>query len=164
MPTLRLRPMTDDEFVTYRDRLVREYAQEHVQAGNWTAEEAEAKSAAQVDELLPQGLGTADMLLRIAEAAEGDQAGRRVGLVWLALRHLPDGTQGQAWIYDIEVDADQRGQGYGRALLVESEEELRRQGAPAVGLNVFGRNEVALGLYTSSGYQVTSQQMRKELG
>jgi ribosomal protein S18 acetylase RimI-like enzyme len=156
--------MTDDEFVTYRDRLVREYAQEHVLAGNWTAEEAEAKSAAQVDELLPEGLATPGTLLRIAETAAGDGAGRRVGLLWLALHQLPDGTPGQAWIYDIEVDADQRGQGYGRALLAEAEEELRRHGAPAVGLNVFGRNEVALGLYASSGYQVTSQQMRKELG
>jgi hypothetical protein len=92
--------MADGEFATYRDRLVREYAQERVLAGNWTAEEAEAKSAAQVDELLPQGLGTPGMLLRIAEATDGDGAGRRVGLVWLALRHLPDGTQGQARSYD----------------------------------------------------------------
>ena len=140
MPELRLRPMTDSEFAVYRDRLVREYAQGHVQAGNWTAEEAEAKSA------------------------EPGRVGDRVGLVWLALRRKPDGSLTPAWIYDIEVDAVHRGAGYGRALLTAAEEELRHRGAPAVGLNVFGHNQVALRLYTSSGYRVTSQQMLKELG
>ena len=164
MPELQLRPMTDGEFVTYRDRLIREYAHEHVRAGNWTAEEAEAKSAAQVDELLPEGLATPDTLLSIAESAEPGRVGERVGLLWLALRRSPDGSLASAWIYDIEVDAEHRGGGYGRALLAAAEEELRHRGAPAVGLNVFGHNEVALRLYASSGYRVTSQQMLKELG
>jgi GNAT superfamily N-acetyltransferase len=69
--------------------------------------------------------------------------GDRVGLVWLALRRKPDGSLASAWIYDIEVDAAHRGAGYGRALLTD---------------------QVALRLYTSSGYRVTSQQMLKELG
>ena len=62
------------------------------------------------------------------------------------------------------MDAVHRGAGYGRALLTAAEEELRHRGAPAVGLNVFGHNQVAVRLYTSSGYRVTSQQMLKELG
>ena len=35
--------------------------------------------------------------------------------------------------------------------------------AAAVGLNVFGSNRTGMALYASSGYEVTAQQMRKDL-
>jgi ribosomal protein S18 acetylase RimI-like enzyme len=65
------------------------------------------------------------------------------------------------WIYDIEVVPDQRGHGYGRALLGAAEGEAQRHGGDSIGLNVFGGNNVARGLYESSGYQVSAIQMRK---
>jgi hypothetical protein len=39
--------------------------------------------------------------------------------------------------------------------------EAQRQGGESIGLNVFGGNDVALGLYELSGYQMASIQMRK---
>ena len=83
-----------------------------------------------------------------------------MGVVWVALDRRP----GEAWIYDIEVNAEQRGKGYGRALLQAAEEEAARHGSKAIGLNVFGTNTVARQLYESSGYQITALNMRKELG
>jgi ribosomal protein S18 acetylase RimI-like enzyme len=65
------------------------------------------------------------------------------------------------WIYDIQVVPNQRGRGHGRALLEAAESEAQRRGGHSIGLNVFGGNDVALGLYESSGYQVASIQMRK---
>jgi len=56
MGNLVVRPMTSAEFEAFRSRLVREYAAAHVRAGNWTADEAEARSAEQTAELLPQGV------------------------------------------------------------------------------------------------------------
>jgi len=61
------------------------------------------------------------------------------------------------------VVAARRGQGFGRALLAAAEEEVRRHGIGALTLNVFGDNPTAISLYTSAGYQVTTQQMRKAL-
>jgi ribosomal protein S18 acetylase RimI-like enzyme len=47
--------------------------------------------------------------------------------------------------------------------MLAGEEECRRLGHRHLDLNVFGNNTTAINLYTSLGYTVTSQQMRKEL-
>jgi ribosomal protein S18 acetylase RimI-like enzyme len=158
MPELRLRPMTEPEFQTYRQRAVTEYAEEHVAAGSWSAEEAQERATAEFEQLLPAGVGTADMLLLMAE----DLGGEVVGSVWLSLK-TPRGGDEYAWIYAIEVVTEYRGKGYGRALLTAAEAELRSRGVPAVGLNVFGPNLIAQRLYASAGYELMSQQMRKAL-
>ena len=41
--------------------------------------------------------------------------------------------------------------------------ELRLRDVPAVALNVFGPNVVAQRLYATAGYELMSQQLRKEL-
>ena len=82
-------------------------------------------------------------------------------MVWVALDR---GRPGEAWIYDIEVNPEHRGKGYGRALLLVAEQEAARHGSTAIGLNVFGTNTVARSLYESAGYRITALNMRKELG
>jgi ribosomal protein S18 acetylase RimI-like enzyme len=152
-----LRPMTAAEFNSFRAGLIRRYAAEHVSAGDWAPEQAEDRAARGTDDLLPGGPSTPGMLLLSAEAPDGEP----VGMVWVGLdRPLPGG----AWIYDIEINPEHRGKGYGRALLQGAEQESTKQGAKAIGLNVFGANTIARKLYESSGYQVTATQMRKDLG
>lgn len=155
---LRTRPMTEAEFDAYRERIVQEYAEEDVRAGNWSRDEALTQSTRELARLLPLGPGTADMLLLVAETPAGEQ----VGVLWMSFRH-PGEMAGTGWLYDIEVAAKYRGRGLGRSLLLAAEEETRRHGLTALGLNVFGSNEVARRLYTSAGYDVVSQQMRKHL-
>jgi GNAT superfamily N-acetyltransferase len=157
VPGLRLRPMTEDEFAAYRARAVREYAEEKVGSGVWAAEDALERSDREFVGLLPDGIATAKMLLFTAE----DGAGSPVGLAWLCLEN--EGDRGCAWVYDIEVVPERRGAGLGRVLLAAAEDEVRRHGAPALGLNVFGSNVRAQRLYASAGYRLVAQQMRKEL-
>jgi ribosomal protein S18 acetylase RimI-like enzyme len=157
MDDLRVRPMTPGEFGPFRTRLVREYAADHVRAGNWTEDEAEALAAEQTDALVPQGVDTPGQLLLVAETADGEV----IGHVWIGLERRPGFPE--AWIYSIEIAADRRGRGYGRALLAASELETARRGAKVLGLNVFGPNTVARKLYESAGYEVATLQMRKEL-
>jgi ribosomal protein S18 acetylase RimI-like enzyme len=90
-----------------------------------------------------------------------DDAGAAVGYLWIG----PDTSDDPAawWVWDIAIDADQRGHGYGRAAMVLGEEYARHQGATTLGLNVFGTNTVARGLYEALGYQTTALQMRKPL-
>ncbi len=52
---MKLVPMTDAEYAEYLTWIIPDYAADHVRAGNWSAEEAEAKSAAEMQELLPMG-------------------------------------------------------------------------------------------------------------
>ena len=153
MADLQIRAMTRDEFDLYRRRAIREYAAEHVRAGNWSQDEGELRAARETDDLLPDGVDTAGMVLLVAEA-DGELA----GLVWLG--RAPRRQVGW-WIYDIEVVPAHRRRGYGRALLEAAAREAQSHGGDAIGLNVFGGNDAARRLYESSGYQVTSIQMRK---
>jgi ribosomal protein S18 acetylase RimI-like enzyme len=156
MVTVRLAPMTQDEYDAMMTRLIPAYAQDHVAAGNWTADEALNRAKAQSAELLPNGVDTANVLLRTAR----NDSGEIVGRVWIGFR---DEGRTAAWIYEIEIDDAHRGGGYGRALLAVAEAEATHHGATSIGLNVFGPNQVARDLYTSAGYGITSIQMSKPL-
>jgi ribosomal protein S18 acetylase RimI-like enzyme len=151
--------MTQDEFEVFRARSARNFATEQVRAGNWEAGDAQKRVGEQMAELLPQDLETPGMLFFTAETASGDS----IGYLWLALERDPD-SGGGAWIYDIEVLEERRGEGYGLALLSAAEKEAGRRGVKNIGLNVFGSNVVARSLYERAGYQITSMYMRKELG
>ena len=86
--------------------------------------------------------------------------GGRVGET--AGRHVFVGIRGgEAWLYDITIDPDERGKGFGRAAMVALESELRSLGHVTVTLNVWGGNVIARGLYTSLGYVEESVHMRK---
>lgn len=156
MSTLRLRPMTDEEFAAFRARAVRDYATDKVAAGEWAPERAEDLAEAQTDSLLPRGRETPGMLLLMAES---DEAGP-VGYAWLALES-PDVSC--AWIHDIAIDEEQRGRGYGRALLTGLEDAARERGAESIGLNVFAGNDAARRMYEKAGYRATSVHMAKRL-
>lgn len=148
--------MTEEEFQEFRTRAVTGYAAAHVDAGNWSEDEAERIAAEETDRLLPDGVATEGMLLLVAEtAADGP-----IGMAWVALY---DPQERGPWIYDIEIFSEQRGKGYGRALLEALEREVAARGGEVLGLNVFGANAVARRLYESSGYEITSVYMRKRL-
>jgi ribosomal protein S18 acetylase RimI-like enzyme len=61
------------------------------------------------------------------------------------------------------VVPEERGNGYGRALVQVAETKAAELGCSALGLNVFGGNDVAISLYQSLGFQPTSLQMSKPL-
>lgn len=80
---------------------------------------------------------------------------RIVGFVDLDARERRvDKTTPNPYLSDLIVDASRRGQGLGRALMLEAEEEARRWGFPAVYLKVRKSNARGFGLYASLGYQV----------
>ncbi|WP_254909950.1 GNAT family N-acetyltransferase [Micromonospora sp. NBS 11-29] len=150
--------MSPEEFDRWRDELAVEYAREHVTAGNWTAEEGVDRARTAIAALLPDGMATPGQLLLVGVRADGTPVGR----IWISLTH-PRGLADCAFIQDIEVAAEHRGRGLGRALLAAGEQAARERGARALELNVFGANETAAELYRTSGYRVVTQQMRKDL-
>jgi ribosomal protein S18 acetylase RimI-like enzyme len=147
-----MRPLREDEFAGWRESHRHEYVEGLVSFAGLSREAAEAKAGADVAAVLPAGLATADTYLWVVEAE-----GRRVGTVFLGLR------DGGAWLYDITIDEDVRGRGYGRAAMTALEKEARSRGFAGIGLNVWGGNAVARGLYRSLGYVEESVHMRKRL-
>lgn len=138
--------------------LAEDYAAEQVAAGTWPADGAVGRAREENARLLPEGAATERMLFLRGVDADGEPVGR----VWVALDH-PRGVPGVAFLFDIEVLEARRGQGLGRALLAAAEDAARQAGAVALELNVFGKNATARALYSSSGYEVVTQQMRKAL-
>lgn len=157
MPDVTVRPMTVPEYDQWQHELAVAYAEEQVQAGNWPADGSYDRAVESNAVLLPQGLATEGHLILLG-LADGEPIGR----LWIALTH-PRGVPDCAFLFDIEVIADHRGKGLGRALLAAGEAAAREHGAHALELNVFGANTTATSLYRSSGYQVTTQQLRKNL-
>jgi ribosomal protein S18 acetylase RimI-like enzyme len=153
-----LRPMTDAEFAAFRSAATRAHADELAAAGGWPAEEALERAQQDSAELLPRGRDTPGMQVFTAVLDDGTP----IGWLWLGLTH-PGGVPDCGFVYDIEIAEDHRGGGLGRALLAAGEDVLRSHGLTAVELNVFGGNTRAIGLYSSTGYRVVRQQMRKDL-
>lgn len=63
----------------------------------------------------------------------------------------------------MRIEERHRGRGYGREAMTLAEVEARRLGLDRVGLNVFGGNEVARGLYRSLGYAENAVFMTKQV-
>jgi ribosomal protein S18 acetylase RimI-like enzyme len=158
MAAVTLRAMTDDEYVRWVTTSVAGYAESFVQNATMTAEEAQERSEHDFAELLPDGRDTPEQhLWTVTDAATG----AAVGSLWINVRDRGIGRA--AFVYDIEMDESQRGKGYGRATMLAGEVAAKELGATTIGLNVFGFNTVAIGLYTSLGYEVSSQNMMKTL-
>lgn len=155
-PGISLVPMSRAVFDAWLDHSVREYAEGHVAAGNWPAEGSLERSRSEFDRLLPDGLETRGQTLWSIQ----DGAGQHVGILWVGPRL---GVPGSLWIWDIEVEPQARGHGYGQAALEALHSWAREQGYARVGLHVFGSNAVARRLYERTGYEVTDVSMEKRL-
>ncbi len=139
---VRLVPIDPAQFDSYIEPILREYAAENVKAGRWTEQEAAAESRKEVEGLLPQGAATPNHhLLWIVS-----EAGENVGALWVAIE--PRG----AFIYDIEVFARYRRQGYAEQAMRLVEAFARERGARKLLLHVFGDNRKARNLYQKLGY------------
>jgi len=155
-PTVRLEPMTREQYDAYRATSEISYADEIRDSGSMPESEAREKAAADFARLLPDGLDSEGH--RFWTAYDGDEA---VGMLWLKLTDTSAGVT--AFGYDFSVREDLRRKGYGRALMQAAEVECREHGVVSVGLNVFGHNLGAQSLYEQMGFEVTSIQMSKSL-
>ena len=147
-----LRPLREDEYDAWDAAHRAEYARGLVEHVGMPQAQAEAKVERDVACVLPDGLATADTWIW---AVEDD--GRVVGTVFVGLR------DSGAWLYDITIADGERGKGYGRAAMTALEDEVRALGHGTIGLNVWGGNDVARGLYRSLGWAEESVHMRKRL-
>ncbi len=156
MPTVNLRPMTPAEFQAWTAGSVESYAADLARAAQREVDDLLPRAREQFAELLPDGLDTADTWLLVIVGPGGAD----VGVLWIGPhRH----EAGVAYVYDIEINEDERGRGYGRAAMLAAEDIVTAAGMTGIGLNVFGFNAGAQRLYESLGYRVVATQMAKPL-
>lgn len=142
------RRMTQEEFLVWEAAGRESYAQSWIARGV-PEDQARAKAEASHRELLPEGLDSPGVAIDVV-LRDGAVAGH----VWTARRELRPGAGGW-YVYDVLVAADQRGHGYGRALMLLAERVAAGAGETLLGLHVFAGNTPALRLYDSLGYRTT---------
>ncbi|THA27303.1 GNAT family N-acetyltransferase [Streptomyces sp. RKND-216] len=153
---VRLRPMTDDHFREWSARDLTQLAAALTADG--AAPERAALDAERAQRaLLPDGPDTPGMSFH--QLLHEDSA---VGVLWLRLDGAPR-PDADAWVYAVEVDAEQRGRGHGRTLMRAAEDVCREAGARVLGLNVHSGNTPARKLYASLGYRPVEHHLAKPL-
>jgi ribosomal protein S18 acetylase RimI-like enzyme len=154
---MKLSSMTEEEYKRWAPRSRQSYAQDKMKANGLTLGEAEKIAEQDFLRILPEGLNSKDNFLFTAKNEEDTI----LGFVWYCLRGMEDNRR--AFICDILVVEQFRGQGYGRQMMEQVEQEARKQGLKRVGLHVFGFNAAAIKLYQSLGYLTTDLVMEKSL-
>ncbi|MFJ8160326.1 GNAT family N-acetyltransferase [Streptomyces sp. NPDC096136] len=145
---LTVRRLREEEYPRWYAREEASYVADIVRAGVLTPQQAQEKSDRDFAEQLPQGYLTPGHAFYAMEAD-----GAVVGTGWVGHGFLPGVTFG----FSLEVYEEHRGKGYGRAAMAVGEWAARQGGDEALMFNVFGGNEVAMGLYDSTGFTVLDE-------
>lgn len=149
--------MSIEEFERWLPEMRDAYAGDIALNGGAAEDVARRKAAADIERLFPGAAPAAGQLVFVVEAD-----GEPVGDLWLSVR---DGELGkELWIYDVRIDERHRGRGYGKKAMAFAEAEAGRLGVHRIGLNVFGGNDLARGLYRSLGYVENAVYMSKQVG
>ena len=153
---IQLVPMTESEFEVYLEKAIPEYAADKAGAGDWSEDEALERSRKDYLALLPQGVETGhNYLFRI----QIEESGEKIGMLWM--KH--EAPRPHGFIFDIVLDEEQRGKGYGKEAMLALEEFAKEMKLETLALHVFAYNTAAMKLYRGLGYEVTSQNMTKKL-
>ncbi|TFD56682.1 GNAT family N-acetyltransferase [Cryobacterium sp. Hh38] len=154
--TVTLQRILTSEFPAWLDRSCTEYVSDLVTQGG-SHEEAQRRAVESMARLFPDGAPSpGNEVFHVM-----NEAGAAVGYLWIGQDVSAD--PGAWWVWDVVINVDQRGQGFGRAAMLLGEEYAHSHGAQSLGLSVFGFNTGARGLYNSLGYETTSVKMLKKL-
>lgn len=152
---VRLDAMTPQEFRPWIAKISYSYAMAQVGEGHWAIETAQQQAWDGIAGLLHAGPASPGHHLWIARDTATEQT---VGSLWIETRTAGVGTE--AFVYDIHVEDELQGRGYGRTIMQAAAAAARALGADTVALNVHGANERAFELYKSLGYGITNVHMR----
>ncbi|MCF3964349.1 GNAT family N-acetyltransferase [Streptomyces fuscigenes] len=155
-PGVSERPMDAREFAQWSAGADARFSANWASRG-MTREQARAKAEASRRQNLPDGLATPGTAFRVLAVRGAD-----VGRVWVARQEVVPGVPG-AYVYEVEVDAADRGRGHGRTLMGVAERVALDWDARMLGLHVFTDNVPAVRLYASLGYRVTARHFAKRL-
>ncbi|SEI99848.1 GNAT family N-acetyltransferase [Demequina mangrovi] len=143
-------------FPAWRERCHAEYRADLIASGE-APDAADRHAWVSLERAFPAGAATADnAVFDLVHDADGT-----VGYLWIGSDISDDDAAW--WVWDIVVDPEHRGRGFGREAMRLAEDRARESGARTLGLSVFGRNTSARGLYESLGYEITTVKMRKQL-
>lgn len=149
--------MSDADYASFLATAIPGFAADKVASGQWSSEQSLELSRKAYEELLPEGLKTANHYLYCVL----DDQGQTVGTLWFAA--IEQAGKRIGYINDIEIWPEHRRRGHATRALTAAEDEARSLGLCGIGLHVFGHNAGARTLYEALGYQPTNINMFKPL-
>ncbi|WP_445399770.1 GNAT family N-acetyltransferase [Streptomyces sp. LE64] len=153
-PGSTARPMEPAEYGPWREAAGAAYLAEWTERGV-PEPQARAKVAHDWARLLPEGPATPGAAFGVLE-----HDGATVGTIWVTTSAPSDDG---AFVLDVEVAPERRGEGHGRTLMRHAERIALDAGHTRLGLNVFAGNTPALRLYESLGYRPVAHHLYKPL-
>ncbi len=153
---ISLRAMKADEFPSYRDYFIVDYADEISANFGHTLEQSRIIASKELAEDLPQNVSTPNHYLLCIE----QNANITIGYLWYKL--FDEGAT--AFILDFVLFKEFRGQGLGKAAMIALEEQLSQSGTKQIKLRVAYKNDRARQLYEKVGFNITGFNMSKLLG
>ncbi|WP_036128858.1 GNAT family N-acetyltransferase [Lysinibacillus sphaericus] len=153
---ISLKPMNQEEFKQYISYAIEDYAKDKIASGNWSEDEAINLSRESFERLLPNGEKTENN--HLLSIFHDDIL---VGMIWISQKAPKNPNEG--FIYDFVIFEQYQGQGYGKKAMKEAEIIAKELGMNKIGLNVFGHNKIARGLYEKMGYKITNITMAKTI-
>ncbi len=148
--------MNQEEFKQYISYAIEDYAKDKIASGNWSEDEAINLSRESFERLLPNGEKTENN--HLLSIFHDDIL---VGMIWISQKAPKNPNEG--FIYDFVIFEQYQGQGYGKKAMKEAEIIAKELGMNKIGLNVFGHNKIARGLYEKMGYEITNITMAKTI-
>ena len=141
--TVQFRKITEYEFNLWKEDSLKSYANDLINAGQCSLEEALERATSDFEAIMTEGLETPNNFIYIAENIDNEA----VGLIWYEAK-----SESKAFIADFLVYSNHRGKGYGKSILNELEVNLKKQGIKHILLHVFEKNTTARELYKKVGY------------
>ncbi|MGC8505589.1 MAG: GNAT family N-acetyltransferase [Thermoplasmata archaeon] len=152
---LDFKPMSRDEFSAYWKYSVDSWKRDMDSAGLIEKGISYEKAEEYAKKFLPDGTDTpGHHLMHIMNDQE------TVGSIWFEIR---DRGVREAYLWDIIINENYRGKGYGTDAMRTLEQFIKKEGVERISLNVFGSNTVARNLYVKMGYHEAAVTMIKYL-
>ena len=146
---VKLKKMTEKEFLDYKEFSISEYAKDLVEEKNITQEQARNDAKKEFEFGLPNGLDTENSFLMNIE----DEDGKTVGWLWFQYGTNKEGNSKQVFLADLFIFESERRKGYASDAINEMNKMAKNDCCSSSALFVWEHNSKGLGLYEKCGYK-----------
>jgi ribosomal protein S18 acetylase RimI-like enzyme len=157
-PMIGFRPMLQDEFSSYLDYFIPDYAAEISTNYGLSNPEAVVQAKREIAKDLPNGPDTSGQVLLCITDGERENA-ETIGYLW----YRADTDSKMVFISDFHILPAYQGNGYGKQALQALESALARKGFEQIRLRVAADNTRAQHVYQAGGFRTTGINMSKRI-
>jgi GNAT superfamily N-acetyltransferase len=87
-----------------------------------------------------------------------ERSGQAIGFALYYFRYSSFAAQPSIWLDDLYLEPDARGQGIGKALMVELAQQARRHSCSHIGWTASKKNDRGIGFYQALGAEIMGEQ------